>query len=326
MSPDPCWVTVLMPVYNGGPHLPEAIESILAQTHREFELLVIDDGSTDGSGAYLDSLADARVRVVHQENAGLVATLNRGIELARHPVVARMDADDVSVPERLERQLAHLREHPSTAAVGSCFEVMDESGHTTDVVHISAGPAYLARQLYFRNTLPHGGTTFRKDAVIEVGGYRDVGPVEDYDLWCRLAARHDLAALDDVLFRYRVTASGVSVNASERQAALLKDRRARLLADQPFPRLTVRDVVRGGGSHVRAHRACRRTAQNYAFDHAWLALLLLRAGRRRQGLALAVGTAGFLLRHPRGVFGLPGFDRLGRLRARLPGPVSRLLG
>src|ERR1039458_3032292 len=114
-------VSVVMAVRNGMPYLTESIESILAQTMRDFEFIVINDGSTDETERYLGGLADSRLRIFSQANAGVGASANRGIALARGRYVARMDADDVSLPTRLERQVQFLRENPEVALVGTQF-------------------------------------------------------------------------------------------------------------------------------------------------------------------------------------------------------------
>jgi len=112
-------LTVLLPVYNGMPYLPEAVDSVLAQTFADFRLLVLDDGSTDGTAAYLGGIDDPRVDVVHQENRGLGATLNRGIGLCETEYLARMDADDVACPDRLKLQVDYMERHPAVAMLGT---------------------------------------------------------------------------------------------------------------------------------------------------------------------------------------------------------------
>ncbi|MCY7289058.1 MAG: glycosyltransferase, partial [Cryobacterium sp.] len=212
-------VTVLLPVFNGGARLPQAIESVLAQSYERFELLVIDDGSDDGTADYLDSLVDPRVRVVHQSNQGLVRTLNRGFSEASHQFVARMDADDVSEPERLAVQTQFLIENPLVAAVGSCFVTIDDEGSVLDEVHVAADARYLRRSMYFRNSFAHGAMTLRRDRVLQVGGYREVGPCEDYDLWVRLLRSYALGNVPDVLYRYRVYGSQISAKEVHHQQA-----------------------------------------------------------------------------------------------------------
>lgn len=299
-------VTVLMAVYNGGEHLPAAVGSILTQTFNDFELLVVDDGSTDGSSEFLRRLDDRRVRVIRQENQGLVAALNRGLAETRTELVARMDADDVSAPTRLERQVRFLDENPRVAAVGCCYEVIDESGRVQDVVHVAAEPGYLHRRLYFRNTFAHASMMFRLSAVLEAGKYRDVGPVEDYDLWIRLAARDDLAGLPDTLFAYRLTRGGVSVSAVQRQRDCHATVRDQFHRARPMVSLSAWAVFAEGRTHRRKYSGtCSRPLAEYVFDHAWLALLAAKRGRLHHATQLALGIAMLLLRHPATTRGLP---------------------
>lgn len=291
-------ITVLMPVYNGGKHLAEAVASILAQTHSTLELLVIDDGSTDGSSELLDALSDSRVRVHHQKNRGLVRALNTGLALARHEVVARMDADDLSLPDRLMRQLEVLVEQPDVVAVSCCFEQMDEAGRTIGAVHVPADAAYLHRQLYFRNVLPHGAMMFRRADVLRIGGYRDVGPAEDYDLWSRLVAEHRIASVAQVLYRYRISATGVSQTSAVTQRLTTRTIRNRLHNDRPMAVPTPRQVMLEGSRVCRAQSACGSMDGQYLFDHTALTVLLARAGRRRGSAWLAVGVGLFAVTHP----------------------------
>lgn len=298
-------VTVLLPVYNGGRHLEAAVTSILTQTHRDLELLVIDDGSTDGSGEWLDTLTDPRVRVLHQSNEGLVATLNQGLGEARYHLVARMDADDVSEPRRLELQVQHLLANPDVAAVGCCYRVIDECDHVVDEVHTAADPAYLHRQLYFRNVLPHAGMTFRRDVVLEAGGYRDVGPVEDYDLWTRLAQKHQISSLPEQLLRYRNSPTGISRQDHERQRTSLKAVRGHLHASRPMEAGGPRRILREGLQHERRYGpTCPAALRSYIFDHAWLAILLGRHGRFREAAQLMAGVVALALRRPTAAGGL----------------------
>ena len=292
-------VSVLLPVHNGGRHLEAAVASILTQTHRDLELLVIDDGSTDGSGEWLDGLTDPRVRVLHQPNQGLVATLNRGLEEVRHELVARMDADDVSEPRRLELQVRHLLDHPEVAAVGCCYRVVDaQDGHLQDA-HTAADPAYQHRRLYFRNVLAHAGMTFRRDAVRAAGGYRDVGPVEDYDLWGRLAVDHAVASLPQPLLLYRASPTGISLRDNERQRRCLRETRDRLHETSPMARVPARQVLREGLAHARTYGAtCPGAARDYVFDHVWLAVVLARRRRLREAGALLAGALGVVARRP----------------------------
>jgi len=308
-------VTVLLPVHNGGRHLSAAVASILNQTHSELELLAIDDGSTDGSGELLDAVEDPRVRVLHQANQGLVAALNTGLAEARYEFVARMDADDVSDHRRLALQARHLESHPRVAAVGCCYDVIDEQDVIIRQVHTAAEPAYLHRQLYFRNVLPHAGMMFRRAAVTGVGGYRDVGPVEDYDLWLRLASRHELASLPLPLLAYRWSPSGISVREHSEQQRRLKETRAALHSARPLPDLSARRVVRDGLAHARRFGpTCPTAVRTYVFDHVWLLLLAVQHKHVRTALRIACGLALFVLLRPSGLVGVLDVIRSDRTR------------
>lgn len=315
-----------MPVHNGGRHLAAAIDSVLAQTWTDFELLIVDDGSDDGSETYLAGLTDPRVRLLRQPNSGLVASLNRGLAEARSELVARMDADDLASPTRLQEQLGVLLQHPSVALVGSCYDVMDEEGRTLDTVHLAAEPGYLRRQLHLRNPFAHGAVTFRRSAVLAAGGYRDdVGPVEDYDLWCRLADEHELANTSTVLFRYRITGTSISVTAGTRQRQCWEAVNAEHGRRLPVPAMHARQVRAEGLAHaVRYEADCAWAVQRYANDHVQLARALLRDGRRRDAARMLLGVALLVLARPRAAAGLPGAEALvARLRPSPPASGPR---
>lgn len=201
MGPD---ITVLLPVYNSNTFIAEAVESVLDQTYSNFELLIIDDGSTDGTGKILQRLAakDSRIRLFQRENRGLVATLNEGIALCSSEFVARMDADDYALPHRLAVQYAYMREHPETAV---CSAGMEEYETGRSLTWAGYGEAVRAR-LLFGCCLYHPTILARRSALLAVGGYDAAMPcAEDYDLWVRLAeSGYSLAVLPQVLLRYRV--------------------------------------------------------------------------------------------------------------------------
>lgn len=198
-------VTVLLAVYNGAPHLSAALASILAQTKHDFELLVVDDASTDGTPEILRACRDQRLRVVRNEmNLGLTASLNRGLALARGEYIARHDADDLSAPERLRLQLAFLQAHPAVAAVGSQGRILDEAERFQEKRDLPLSHASIRFAHLFDNALLHSAVTFRKAAVLEAGGYDEEYRVsQDYELWSRLGERHALANLPQRLISLR---------------------------------------------------------------------------------------------------------------------------
>lgn len=200
MAPD---ITVLLPVYNGEKFIAEAVTSILEQTYTDFELLVMDDGSTDGTPQVLASLAaaDARVRIHRRENRGLIATLNEGLAMCSTELVARMDADDRAMPERLQLQKTFMDRHAHIAVCGTGME-MYESGR---VVTPRCGAPFDILCL-FGSPLAHPTVMYRRSVVLGLGGYAaDMPAGEDYDLWCRIAAAgHGIDNLPQALLRYRM--------------------------------------------------------------------------------------------------------------------------
>jgi glycosyltransferase involved in cell wall biosynthesis len=206
-------VSVVLPVYNCTAYVGEAIESILAQTHADFELIVIDDGSTDDTPRIVQRHRDPRLRFYSQANRGLAATLNRGIELANGRYIARQDQDDISRPERLRRQAAFLDAHPHCALVGTWAEIW--VGRTpTDRVHRHPSEnAVLQYELLLDNPFVHSSVMLRKEALEAVGNYstdRERQPPEDFELWSRIARKYEVANVPETLHVYREVPGSMS--------------------------------------------------------------------------------------------------------------------
>jgi CTP:molybdopterin cytidylyltransferase MocA len=255
---------VLLPVWNGDAFLAQAIESICRQTFSSFELIVIDDGSTDGSAAIAEHAArgDDRVRVLRLPHEGLSAALNAGIAAARAELVARMDADDVSVLDRLRKQVSHLDARPACVAVGAWIEVVDEAGRhiglktfATTHAGISAG---LLRGL---SPMAHPTIVARREALRAAGGYDARRyPSEDLDLWFRLAERGELANLGEVLLQHRrhKAAMGVRDREKMKAMALVICNEARTRHGLPPWRGT--PILAGANADAQYHFECARTA------------------------------------------------------------------
>ena len=207
-------ISVAMSVYNNAPYLAHAIESILAQTLTDFEFLIVDDGSSDDSGAIIDRFAasDARIRPIHQDNAGLIVSLNRIIAEARAPLIARMDGDDIALPERFARQIAYLDAHPDIGVLGTGCTCIDEDGKPSTYKFDNViTPDEVLEDLKNGPPLCHPSVIMRADAVRAVGGYhRAYKHCEDYDLWLRLSEHVKMANLPDRLLLYRQSESQVS--------------------------------------------------------------------------------------------------------------------
>ena len=187
-------VSVLLPVRDPGPYLEDCIASLGRQTLKEFEVIAVDDGSSDGSAEKLDVWAakDDRVRVVHRDASGLVDTLNAGLELCTAPFVARMDADDVSHPRRFQLQVAEFEELPWVGVVSSMVRHFpwNSVGEGYRVyerwLNSLSTPEAISRERFVESPVPHPSAMVRREVFEKVGGYRDQGWAEDFDLWLRL--------------------------------------------------------------------------------------------------------------------------------------------
>ena len=210
-------VSVLMSAYNEERFVRESVETILGQTLRDFEFIIINDGSTDGTRAILESYSDPRIRLVHQPNLGLTKALNAGLRMARGEYIARQDAGDASLPQRLDRQVAYLDRHPDIAVLGAWMESIDEEGDCLGVWTAPTDTWLIRWRLLFNNCLPHTAVMYRKRTVSALGGYDESSPLaEDYDLWMRLSRTSAMANISDVLVRYRQRDTGLSARASGR--------------------------------------------------------------------------------------------------------------
>lgn len=277
-------VSVILPVYNARRFVVEAMRSILDQTFTDFEFIVIDDGSTDDSFRIVKEAAagDPRLRLVRQENQGVSAAANRGMELARGEFLARMDADDISLPTRLEKQVAFLRGHPDHVLVGSRVLFIDEAGLPLfempglKFTHEEIDAGMLAVEW----TILQPAVMMRAAAVRKVGGYRrDLRIHEDHDLFLRLAEVGKVANLPEVLLKYRQhPVSAVSVYADEHVRAfesVLQDawKRRRLPGSipevRPHPNDPLRDLKR---KRLWAWQSLKAGHLQTARKYAWAGL------------------------------------------------------
>ena len=213
-------VSVVMSAYNAGLYLAEALESILKQTYGDFECIVIDDGSTDDTLAILRAYArrDDRLRVSSRENRGLIASLNEGIDLARGELIARMDADDVALPRRLERQVDRLRQTGDVVALGTRIVLIDQAGRPLKRWnHRLVHEEIVARLLRGDGSaLTHPTVMMRREAVMAVGGYDErFEAAEDFDLYLKLSEVGRLENLDEVLLYWRQHPASVNATRSE---------------------------------------------------------------------------------------------------------------
>jgi glycosyltransferase involved in cell wall biosynthesis len=255
-------VSVVIPVYNGAADVRSAIESILKQTFQDFEMIVINDGSKDNSAEVIESIPDKRIRVFHQDNIGLAATLNRGISKARGRYIARLDQDDISLPARLERQVEFIEAHPDCALLGT-RAIIWEGDRQTDRVHDHpADDASLKFELLFNNPFVHASVMMRKSVLEELGGYAvdpDRQPPEDYELWSRISRKYKVANIPERLTIYRE----VPKSMSRTQANLLLDRLVTINAENMAATIGVNEPTQdmfdiAGLIHMAFYRISKR--------------------------------------------------------------------
>ncbi len=211
-----------MTVWNGERFLDEAIRSVLEQDFADFELIIVDDGSTDATPMILDRWAsrDARLRILRNAtNLGIASAANIGLAVARGAYVARLDADDLCMPGRFAAQIDVLDRDRDVVLVSTCYELIDEHGRTLDIARRSAPPEVIAHLMHFSNAIGgHSQVMFRRDVVRELGGYDESFDVcVDYELWSRLIRRGRFIVLPIIGMKYRLHSARVSVVKRERQ-------------------------------------------------------------------------------------------------------------
>ncbi|ULQ57426.1 glycosyltransferase [Flavihumibacter rivuli] len=221
-------VSVILPVYNGERFLREAIESILGQTFQNLELIIINDGSKDGSEKIIKAYSDPRILyLVNQPNKGLIYTLNRGIEMASGHFIARMDADDIALPHRLERQVEYLGQNPGVAVVACPVQYIDEHGEFSGswvLDHAIIDRNAIRNILPSKNVIAHP-TVMARSEVMKAYLYAAYQPnTEDYDLWLRIAANGlGIAKIQEVLLHYRIHSQSVTSTALKGKNIFLKN-------------------------------------------------------------------------------------------------------
>jgi len=217
-------VSLIMSVYNGQRYLAKALQSILDQTFKDFEFIIIDDGSKDKTQRILKDYSDKDQRIKifqNQVNRGLANSLNRGIQLARGEYIARMDADDVSLPERIALEVEFLDHHLHVGLVGTGGWVINKKGKVLKKFKVLTDSLDIKSGLKTNNRFIHGSVMMRKSCLDQIGFYRnEFTSVEDYDLWVRISRSYDVANLEAPLYQWRVNPKAISVQARMTQQRL----------------------------------------------------------------------------------------------------------
>ncbi|HMG83530.1 MAG TPA: glycosyltransferase [Ferruginibacter sp.] len=207
-------ITVLMPVYNAAQYISDAISSVLQQSFIDFELLIINDGSTDETKNIITGFSDARITLINQPNLGVAAALNNGLQTATADLIARFDADDICMPLRLQIQYDFLSQHPEYMIVGSDVDYLDMNN---DFVFSFCSPMYNNEQIQQQQfvTCPfiHSSVLFRKDAVLKAGGYNvHAHTFEDHLLWPKILSQGKACNLPDKLLKVRLNPGSVTID------------------------------------------------------------------------------------------------------------------
>lgn len=228
-----------MSAYNASRYITDAISSILDQRFVNFEFIIINDGSSDDTLMKIKDYSDPKIIIIDQKNQGLVTSLNNGVALARAPIIARQDADDISLPDRLRLQYDALINNKSMAIIGSSVITINDKGTEINQHKVLLGDAELKQELLVRSPFAHGSVMFRKKAFEEAGKYqKDDWPAEDYGLWLRMSSYGTFANIDIPQYKYRENPAGISARNESKQVEVANSIRRRAWENhaslQPF--------------------------------------------------------------------------------------------
>ncbi len=210
-----------MSAYNAESYLAQAMESILAQTFSDWELLIINDGSTDQSAAIINAYRDPRLKLINNpRNIGLTKSLNIGLHAAQTPYIARLDTDDISLPERLAKQYQFMENHPEVWLVATLTKLIDPESKTFDYQKTPTDPDLLRFSLLLGNSITHSSIFFRRQPILDLGGYNEnFRYAQDFELYSRILAKGQIAVLPEVLVKYRRHEQSITLHQDSRQNA-----------------------------------------------------------------------------------------------------------
>ncbi|MEY0935244.1 glycosyltransferase [Providencia rettgeri] len=206
-------VSIILPVYNAERFLYEAIDSIVNQTHKNLQIIIINDGSSDKSLDIINSFIDGRITVINRDNKGLIYSLNEGLNIANGNYIARMDADDIARFDRIEKQLCFLKKNKNVAIVGSYANLIDEDGNNIGLKKKPSSDTIIKAVCFFGSPFIHPSVMFNKNLIKEELYYsNNFVHAEDYELWARLIANKELSFFNikDTLLKYRIVSTSVS--------------------------------------------------------------------------------------------------------------------
>jgi glycosyltransferase involved in cell wall biosynthesis len=246
-------VSVIMPVYNAAKFVKASVDSILGQTYPAIEICIVDDGSTDGSSAMLDSFSDPRINIIHTNNRGVANALNTALEQAKGKYIARQDADDLSMPSRIEKEVAFLEKNNAYDLVGAQARIIDPEGAGKGFLKHAATNAKLQYDLLWDSPFVSSTTMFRSKCLETTGKFYSGSDLfEDYNMWSEIAKQSKVANLDEVLLDYRELSSGLSFTTTNSSLRVFNQRRKNISSAFPsFDKKIVEALALSGSSRTR---------------------------------------------------------------------------
>ncbi len=248
-------VSVLMAAYNAERYISHAIQSVLDQSFQDFELIVYNDGSTDDTAAVVKKISDSRILFIDNViNKGLQHARNTLLKSATGKYVAILDSDDIALPNRLEKLYHFLEAHPRVSLCGGNALVIDGDGRGDGTLYCPLfKPQELKVDFFFNNVFVNSSVMFRRDVALEVGGYRDLTIGEDYDLFVRMADRHEIHVFHEPVVHYRIHGANISltkVNTTASQLRKIKDHQLWLIGVDPVQYGAIFDAHLSGRVHA----------------------------------------------------------------------------
>lgn len=270
-------VSVVMSVLNGQDYVRRAIDSILAQSFEDFELILVNDGSTDKTLSIMKSYKDERIIILDKKHQGLVPCLNDGISQARGVYIARHDADDSSMPERFAQQIDYLKAHPDCGAVTSFASLVDVDGNEKGIYEAPFLSADLKRRLYLGNTFVNGSSMIKR-SLLETNPYvTTYGPTEDYALWTQLVSQTEFATIPQPLYRYQTHTGEITEFNSREDIKQTQNVNTALWDQKTFPASHWRELLKRGRYYKDYSRKHDSSVYNqYISDQIALSNVLIR--------------------------------------------------
>lgn len=282
-------VSIIMPAYNAELYIRESIDSVLRQSFTDFELIIINDGSTDNTQSIAEHYAkiDKRVLVINQKNQGVVATLNAGIKEARAPYIARIDGDDPWFDNKLEDQVNAFKRNAELVLIGGGFEIIDEDGYYIETIFPPTYDRDIRRTMMLRNSFGHAGVMFKRNAIVKAGLYSDkCGPTEDFDMWIKLSKLGKVANLPRPIYRYRINRSGISQQNSAIQTKETTKHIERQWQQSTPTTLSRREIRERSEEYVQLGRTTGygvALKDQFLSDNAQIGMKLIRRKKYKQG-------------------------------------------